>query len=434
VQIGNSLRDSGRLAGALLTAGIPTANAVSNVVGRGSMTWLIRVAIIGFTAVILGGCASGPSPSAMMPVSQLAAGATPVTIFVATTREKSAGDTPTMFSGARSREANFADITVSVPPAHKSGEIEWPSSTADPRVSFTTVSRDFINEQSFMDGVRKAVAKRPKADRSILVFIHGYNTKFEEAVFRFAQIVHDSDFKGVPVLFTWPSKGQLLDYPYDRESAVYSRDDLEAMLTALATKSGANQVDVLAHSMGNFLFVETLRQARIRGNGTFNGKLGSIMLAAPDIDIDVFRKQLLVIGRLERPMTVFVSKDDKALKFSSFFWSSQSRAGATSVSDPEVIRKLEQQNIHVVDITKVAGQDSLNHGKFASSPEVVQLIGRQLAEGGGIPTRGAGLGEGLVVLGGALGQTVGAAAGVALALPAGVAGGIAQAGPAPPRE
>ena len=391
--------------------------------------------MMGLVALILGGCASGPPTSAMTPVAELAPGASAVTIFVATTREKStADDAAMMFSGLRSRDANFADLTISVPPAHKSGEIEWPGRAADPRVSFATLSRDFTTESGFLDSVRKALAKRPKADRSILVFVHGYNTKFEEAVFRFAQIVHDSGFKGVPVLFTWPSKGQLLDYPYDRESAVYSRDDLEAMLTLLATKSGAKQIDVLAHSMGNFLFVETLRQATIRGNGSFNGKLGAVMLAAPDIDIDVFRKQLLVIGRLERPMTVFVSKDDKALSFSRFFWSSQSRVGSTAVSDPDVIRRLEQNNIFVIDITDAKGQDSLNHGKFATSPEVVRLIGRELAQGGGIPTRGAGLGEGLVVLGGALGQTVGAAAGVALALPAGVAEGVANAGPAPPRE
>jgi esterase/lipase superfamily enzyme len=398
------------------------------------MIWPARFAIFGLLAGILSGCASGPPPSAMIPVSELAAGASPVNIFVATTRAKGAGDTLSMFSGDRARDTHFADITVSIPPSHQSGEIEWPGRSADPRVSFTTVSRDFVTDQGFLASVRQALARRPKADRSILVFIHGYNTKFEEAVFRFAQIVHDSGFKGVPILFTWPSRGKLLDYPYDRESAVYSRDDLEAMLTTLATRSGARQIDILAHSMGNFLFVETLRQARIRGNGTFNGKLGSVMLAAPDIDIDVFRKQLLVIGRMERPMTIFVSKDDKALSFSSFFWSSQSRAGATTISDPEVIRRLEERNIFVVDITQVPGQDKLNHSKFASSPEVVQLIGRELAEGGGIPTRGAGLGEGLVVLGGALGQTVGAAAGVALALPAGVVQGVAQAAPAPPRE
>ena len=56
------------------------------------------------------------------------------------------------------------------------------------------------------------------ASGQVLVFIHGFNDRFEDAVFRFAQVVHDSDAPVVPVLFTWPSRGSVLAYGYDRES------------------------------------------------------------------------------------------------------------------------------------------------------------------------------------------------------------------------
>jgi esterase/lipase superfamily enzyme len=251
----------------------------------------------------------------------------------------------------------------------------------------------------------------------VLVFIHGYNTRFDDAVFRFAQIVHDSGFKGVPVLFTWPSRGSLLSYPYDRESAVYSRDDLDNLLQAIATKTGARKFDILAHSMGGFLTAEVLRGAAMRGNGRYNGKLDQAMFAAPDIDIDVFRRQLEKITPQRLPITVFVSADDKALGFSRFVWGSSNRAGAFTVTDPEMAQRLAERNVTVVDLSDVKTSDSLGHGKFAASPKVVQMIGGRLAADGGIKSRGASLGESLVVVGSSLGHTVGGVAAGVVAAP-----------------
>jgi len=351
-------------------------------------------------------------------------------MFVATTRARPKVELARMFSGERSRTVDHARITVSIPPNHQAGEVEWPrSAPGDPKLSFVTADRDYMVDKTFIAGIRTELAKRKPADRNVLIFIHGYNTKFEEAVFRFAQIIHDSDFKGVPVLFTWPSKGALLDYPYDRESAVFSRDDLENTMTEIAKETGVKKMDVLAHSMGNFLFVETLRQATIRGNGTFNGKLGQIMLAAPDIDIDVFRRQMSVITKLKPPITIFVSSDDKALKFSTFVWGSQTRAGATIISDPQVLDQLAALNITIFDLSALKTSDSLGHGKFAASPDVVQLIGRRLAADGGIQQRGPGLGEGIVALGSSLGTTVGKTVGAAVAVPEAVLTGKATALP-----
>jgi esterase/lipase superfamily enzyme len=61
-----------------------------------------------------------------------------------------------------------------------------------------------------------------------------FNSKFDDAVFRLAQIVHDSGAKSVPVLVTWPSRGSILAYGYDRESTNYTRDDLELLFQILA--------------------------------------------------------------------------------------------------------------------------------------------------------------------------------------------------------
>ena len=80
--------------------------------------------------------------------------------------------------------------------------------------------------------------------------MHGLNNKFEDAVFRFAQIVHDSGAEVAHVLFTWPSKGSVLAYGYDRESTNFSGNGLETLLRDLAKDPNVGEITVLAHSMG----------------------------------------------------------------------------------------------------------------------------------------------------------------------------------------
>jgi esterase/lipase superfamily enzyme len=383
---------------------------------------LRHVGAAALLVLVLSGCASGPPLGVLDPVA-LPAGAHPIPIFVATTRARDKVEAARMFGGGRA-PLDHAMISVSVPPAHRTGNVEWPDrAPGDPSLNFVTARRDFLTDASFISDLRSALAARPAGERDVLVFVHGYNTRFEDAVYRLAQIVHDSGFRGVPVLFTWPSKGELLAYPYDRESAVYSRDDLENTLREIATKSGARKFDVLAHSMGNYLLVETLRQAAIRGDGRFGGKLDQVMLAAPDIDIDVFKRQLATIIPQRLPITIFVSADDKALAFSKFVWQSADRAGSYTVQDPELARRLEAANITVYDLSAIETSDRLNHGKFAASPMVVQLIGKRLAEDKGIATRGPTLGESIIVVGSSLGSTVGKVAGGVVAAPVKVLSG-----------
>src|SRR6476469_618614 len=168
-------------------------------------------------SVSITACASGPPLGVLDPVI-LPPGAKAIPIYVATTRARESAEPRRMFGGERAKAVDHARILVSVPPNHQSGEIEWPSrAPGNPLTNFVTAEREFLPDANFAADIRKSLASRPPGERDVLVFIHGYNTRFEDAVYRLAQIVHDSGFKGVPILFTWPSKGQLLDYPYDRE-------------------------------------------------------------------------------------------------------------------------------------------------------------------------------------------------------------------------
>jgi esterase/lipase superfamily enzyme len=95
-------------------------------------------------------------------------------------------------------------------------------------------TRAIDEPQEALATLHRLVKTKPK--RQVLVFVHGYNNRFEDSVLRFAQMVHDyrAEDAVVPVLFSWPSKAKFLAYGFDRESSDYSRDALEHGLSLLA--------------------------------------------------------------------------------------------------------------------------------------------------------------------------------------------------------
>ncbi|KRE17137.1 hypothetical protein ASE66_29945 [Bosea sp. Root483D1] len=337
---------------------------------------MVLVSLLSF---VLAAC-GGPPRQLVVSAARPEDTASTVRIFVATSRAST--KQPEYFSGERSSALGFARLDISVPRSHKVGQLELPgsvTSAGDPASHFTVGGVKLLSEPEMLKEVKAAVVQRPQAEREVLVFVHGFNTNFADAAFRFAQIVTDSGFKGVPVMFTWPSRAQILAYPYDRDSADFSRDALETGLRVISRDLGANRFDILAHSMGTLLTVETLRQAAIRGDGSFGGKLRNVMLAAPDIDLDVFKTQLATI---KRPVTVFVSSDDRALDFSRQFAGDKARLGAISEKDTDVVADLRRSGATIIDLSADRSSDDYNHGKFASTPRIVELIGKRLGADG----------------------------------------------------
>jgi esterase/lipase superfamily enzyme len=262
--------------------------------------------------------------------------------------------------------------------------------------------------------------------RNVLVFVHGYNTRFEEAVYRLAQIVHDSGAPTLPVLFTWPSRGKLLAYGYDRESANYSRDALEAVFKNLQDDPAVAEITVLAHSMGNWVAMEALRQMSIR-YGRIAPKIRHVMLAAPDVDVDVFRRQIREIGKSRPPFTLMVSQDDRALSLSSSVWGSTARLGSIDPKAEPYRTQLKQEGLTVIDLTTEASGDKLNHGKFAESPIVVRMIGQQIA-GQKLDDGHPGLGDSLGLIATRTAGAVGRATSIAIAAPVSIIDGRTREG------
>ncbi|AUW40523.1 alpha/beta hydrolase [Rhizobium leguminosarum] len=375
-----------------------------------------RAALTGLlvATMVLAGCGGRPV-GVMQAAGTVAPGTSKVDLLVATTR--AADDNPAvLFSGERGTGLAVNAVDVSIPPEanRKVGQVQWPSRLpADPLRDFVTVSVDPLEGERAGETWLKT--HMPKS-RRVLVFVHGFNNRYEDAVYRFAQIVHDSHADVAPVVFTWPSRGSIFDYNYDKESTNYSRDALEELLTRTAANPAVSDVTIMAHSMGTWLTVEALRQMAIR-NGHVAPKINNVILASPDLDVDVFGRQFASLGK-ERPhFTIFVSQDDRALALSRRISGNVDRLGQIDPSVEPYRSKLEAAGITVLDLTKLKGGDRLNHGKFAESPEVVKLIGDRLIAGQTITDSNVGLGEavGAVAMGAA--QTAGSAVSVAVSTP-----------------
>ncbi|MFD1333642.1 alpha/beta hydrolase [Methylopila musalis] len=368
-------------------------------------------------AACLSGC-GGRAVGVLTPITPQAPapGASRVELMAATTRRPS-HDPGVLFSGERASRISLTRIGVSVPPdaVRVAGEVQWPKRLPpDPSKEFATLEATPVSREQARAWFRREAGGK----RHVLLFVHGFNNSYEDAVYRFAQIVHDSRTDAVPALFTWPSRASIFAYNYDRESTNYSRDALEEVLQALADEKDVKDVSVLAHSMGSFLTMEALRQMAIR-DGRIAPKIRNVILAAPDVDVDVFKQQLGEMGTPnQRPrFTVFVSRDDRALKVSSRIAGAVPRLGAIDPKAEPYRSEFEQARIDAFDLTDLKTADPLAHGKFAQSPAVVQAIGGRLVAGQEISASELSLGERVGEAAAGVAATAGSAAGAVVTAP-----------------
>lgn len=343
-----------------------------------------------------------------------ATGTSKVDMLVVTSRVPS-DDPATLFTGERSPKPYLTDIAVSIPPdsQRKPGSVQWPKRLPpNPKTDFAVAS---VKQLTSVEQGRAWFRQHAEGGHA-LVFVHGFNNRYEDSVFRFAQIIHDSGAKVAPILFTWPSRASVFDYNYDKESTNYSRVAFEQTLRTLANDPDVKDITVMAHSMGTWLAMESLRQMAIR-DGRVAPKIENVILASPDIDVDVFARQFIEMGDHRPKFTIFVSQDDKALAASRFISGDVQRLGQINPAEEPYRSKLEKAGITVIDLTKVKSGDSLNHGKFAESPQVVQLIGQRLVTGQTLTDSNVSLGQGVTAVVAGTVNTVGKVAATTVAAP-----------------
>ena len=325
---------------------------------QGAKVRRTRPAIIAMLCLMLGACSARPPAEILAPTPPMAqtvaqTGAKTVKVYAVTTRKRDALR-PYAFGAGRASDVQFVDFDISIPATHVSSQIQWPGDTPDPATDFVTLRQANINRRTFLAQVN---------DRDVGVFVHGYNYSFQEAVFRAAQMGADAHLGDRTILFSWPSEAQLAAYMADRDAVDYSRDALVKTLTMLVEdRPAGGRVKLLAHSMGARLTMEALRQLRLQGQSRILDRL-DVILAAPDIDVDVFRQQAAVIGPMREPITVLVASDDRALALSSRLSAGRKRVGAIDLRDPRVQQAVKQSGMRVVDISSIP-TDSAAHSRY----------------------------------------------------------------------
>ncbi len=280
-----------------------------------------------------------------------------VTVLVSTVRASGEG-APQSFNSVLSPTLRFMKHLISIPPTHKADVVEWPSIPPDPGREFVTLTSERLSEKEFSEAISGV------HDSSVRLFVHGYNNTYQETVLRLAQITADSRDSRTAVLFAWPSQGSALSYNADQEAAAGSGPGLAKTIEILVRKR-QGRVALLAHSMGGWLAMETLAEMSRKESRKAVSGLESVVLAAPDIDTTDMIRQLEAIGRLERPMTLLVSKDDGALAVSGFVTGGR-RVGADDVHDPWVQSAAKQYGARVVDISELTASDGFRHSRFTA--------------------------------------------------------------------
>ncbi|HXV23238.1 MAG TPA: alpha/beta fold hydrolase, partial [Alphaproteobacteria bacterium] len=253
-----------------------------------------------------------------------AAGPEPVIVpvFYTTDRRVTYSATPQEWYGSMRGPLSYGRVEVTIPLDHRLGHLEAPSFwrfefREDPSKHVVFFSLEVLPEQKFYRELRSRVAASPQDDA--FVFIHGYNVSFEDAARRTGQIAYDLNFQGAPILYSWPSRGELDDYPTDLNNAEWTVPHLQQFLSDLRERSGAQKIHLIAHSMGNKPLVSALAAMVGDPDAGDAAVFNQVLLTAPDIDADIFRTIAEQVVVAANRVTLYASQRDKALQIARQF-------------------------------------------------------------------------------------------------------------------
>lgn len=343
--------------------------------------------------------ASAPDPVGSGAPPEAGAGAPPVEaakseqgewdvvpVFYGTDRAQKPNDKRLDYGSDRGRRLELGRALVTVPRIHKVPSIERPwairvfnitlyEEAEDPNRHFTMDEIKALSEQEFLALVRERLAASARYKDHAFIFVHGYNTSFDYALYRTAQIAYDLKFDGAPFAYSWPSGGGLASYTYDRESSGQAEPYLKEFVELVVNKTGAQSISIIAHSMGNQPTLQVLRDLRRSAPG--NVRISQVILAAPDVDRDNFVNIARDIQGLASGVTLYAAGNDRALTVSRNFYGGIPRAGDVPTTGPLVL-----PGIDTIDVS-AASMDSLglNHSGYAENNALLQDIAALIATG-----------------------------------------------------
>ena len=205
-----------------------------------------------------------------------------------------------------------------------------------------------------------------------MVFVHGYNRSFNQTGKLIAEFVENTEFQGLPIIWSWPSSRNPAGYLEDQTNMRWSQPHLSEFLRAVIEDSRAKTVHLVGHSMGAWGLINAVLHGLLRENIDMS-KVGELVLLAPDIDLEIFSRDLapqLTAAGLST--TLYTSANDKAMA-SAYALNGYPRAGDSS-DGPVIV-----PGIDTVDATET-NNSILGHSYFEESDIVSKDIVRLLNE------------------------------------------------------
>jgi esterase/lipase superfamily enzyme len=268
---------------------------------------------------------------------------------------------------------HFGKRIVRIPSSHRVGELGSPLwkrllLQVDDRITVDPAT--VLAREAFERDVRRFLAGLDASDRNVLVYIHGFNTGFDDAARRAAQLGFDLKVPGITVLYSWPSRGSVSGYLADLSAIEASEAQIADFLIAVSALADRGKVHIIAHSMGNRGLLRALHRATAQAALRAGTRFGQIFLSAPDISVAAFRQLASVYPQVAERTTLYVADQDRALAALEWFTEGGSRVGG---SPPVLV-------LPGIDTVRVRDNSlfRLGHSYFAEEPDVLRDIRAQL--------------------------------------------------------
>lgn len=228
------------------------------------------------------------------------------------------------------------------------------------------------------------------AGNDTIVYIHGYNVDFDDAVKAAMDLERTyakaSEGRRNIVLFTWPSNGSILPimaYKSDRSEArasggAFARG-LEKLIKLLIElrkdkeKVCDSKIHLMCHSMGNYVLRNGVQQ--VRKGGGLPRVFDQIFMFAADEDYDCFdhKHKLALLPELGNAVNVYFNTRDLALFTSDHTKGNPARLGMRGPKHPKTL----PGTVYVVDASPVVG-GAVEHSYYLDDKQVITDVRRVL--------------------------------------------------------
>ncbi len=239
-----------------------------------------------------------------------------VPVWFATDRQATGETAPARQFGTARAAVSYGRCEISIPREHRMGELESRSLLRlefrdNPAKHVLLLKTELQQREAFFTDLGRRLRASPPGHA--LLFVHGYNVSFEDAARRTGQMAYDLGFDGAPVFYSWPSQASLSGYLEDEANIEWSQANLGLFLRDFLQRTDATHIYLIAHSMGNRALTRALAQV-LAEQPQAAARIREIILTAPDIDADVFRRDIVpALAGAANPITLYASSEDIAL-------------------------------------------------------------------------------------------------------------------------